>query len=165
MPNVSQWAFQIDIPTRFQIFEIFFPHKVWLLLHLNFDVDIKSIYYILHLHIFRWTIYWVLNALAESRDVSTFWPFWQPKILLIMDLNLCARQMWRRKRLQCQVKWSLYISFIYFTYQYSANFTESDRANLANVNISNIFWNLMENAERRKVSQTGNKRKPSLVEF
>jgi len=42
---------------------------------------------------------------------------------------------------------------------------ESDRANLANVNISNIFWNLMENAERRKVSQTGNKRKPSLVEF
>ena len=111
MPNVSQWAFQIDIPTRFQIFEIFFPHKVWLLLHLNFDVDIKSIYYILHLHIFRWTIYWVLNALAESQDVYTFWHFWPPKILLIMDLNSCARQMWKKKRLQCQVKWSLLYQF------------------------------------------------------
>ena len=54
---------------------------------------------------------------------------------------------------------------VLFKNHYSANFTESDRANLANVNISNIFWNLMENAERRKVSQTGNKRKPSLVEF
>lgn len=42
---------------------------------------------------------------------------------------------------------------------------ESDRANLANVNISNIFWNLMENAERRKASHEGTKRKPSLVEF
>ena len=43
MPNVSQWAFQIDIPTRFQIFEIFFPHKVWLLLHLNFDVNADNV--------------------------------------------------------------------------------------------------------------------------
>merc|ERR1719300_1565828 len=29
---------------------------------------------------------------------------------------------------------------------------EGDRAKLANVNISNIFWNLMEDAERRKNS-------------
>ena len=125
-----------------------------------------TLYYILHLHIFRWTICWVLNALAESQDVYTFWHFWPPKILLIMDLNSCARQMWRRKRLQCQVK-------LNFQYQFNLHIiilliyklAESDRANLANVNISNIFWNLMENAERRKVSQTGNKRKPSLVEF
>ena len=166
MPNVSQWAFQIDIPTRFQIFEIFFPHKVWLLLHLNFDVDIKSIYYILHLHIFRWTICWVLNALAESQDVSSFWHFWQPKILLIMDLNSCARQMWRRRRLQCQVKLNFQYQFkLHIIILLIYKLAESDRANLANVNISNIFWNLMENAERRKVSQTGNKRKPSLVEF
>ena len=42
---------------------------------------------------------------------------------------------------------------------------ECDRANLANVNISNIFWNLMENAERRKSVHQGQKRKPSLVDF
>ena len=44
-------------------------------------------------------------------------------------------------------------------------FEECDRANLANVNISNIFWNLMENAERRKSVHEGKKRKPSMVEF
>merc|ERR1712130_26711 len=42
---------------------------------------------------------------------------------------------------------------------------ECDRANLANVNISNIFWNLMESAERRRTSYEDRKRRPSLVEF
>jgi len=41
---------------------------------------------------------------------------------------------------------------------------ECDRANMANVNISNIFWNLMEDAERRSSSHHS-KRRPSLVEF
>ena len=40
--------------------------------------------------------------------------------------------------------------------------SEGDRAKLANVNISNIFWNLMEDAERRKTSHESQKRKPSL---
>ena len=39
---------------------------------------------------------------------------------------------------------------------------EGDRAKLAHVNISNIFWNLMEDAERRKTSHESQKRKPSL---
>ena len=41
-------------------------------------------------------------------------------------------------------------------------YLEGDRAKLANVNISNIFWNLMEDAERRKNSHEAQKRKPSL---
>ena len=43
---------------------------------------------------------------------------------------------------------------------------ESDRARLANVNISNIFWNLMEDKERRSSSHRPQPpaRKASLTE-